>query len=473
MRITRIFPFPSPDLLRRPSLLLLLFAAVFAFWFLDFWKPYNSAKHHHNFNADVANYYSYLPAYFCNGGSFDFMWGTDSMYLPVGPKQTYVPKATYGMSAMYAPFFALGYKIAVNQGSPLDGFSEPFATTIRWGSIFYVLLGLYFLRKLLLRYFSETITALTLFAALFGSLLFNYTYVQSELTHGYLFCLFSLLLYLSGRWHEGPRYGLSVAVGIVMALVSLIRPTEIFIFLFFLLWNVKRLSDLKGKATFLISNFRHLAVMAGVVLLMWLPQLLFWKVHTGQYVYYAYMDERFFWGDPQLLNLLFSYRKGWIVYTPVVLLSFAGFFTLKSDFPVSRWSFLGITALTVYVLSCWWDWSFGGCFGARALCQHIAFLAVPMAAFLDFVFNRLRSNRWRGMASLLAITFVFSAVCLNIGQTYQAKQNVIHPWATTRELYWYVFRKYQFDDRYQEEYWSRLKFIDHEKWMRGEGRDDK
>lgn len=457
---------------RNASLLVILFAAVFSFWFLDLWKPYNTAKGHHNFNADVANYYSYLPAYFCNHGSFDFHWGADSLYLPVGPRNTFVPKCTYGMSAMYAPFFALGYKIAVNERARLDGFSEPFATCVRWGSIFYVLLGLFFLRQLLRRYFSELVTCIVLFGVLFGTTLFNYTYVQSELTHGYLFTLFSALLLLSARWHEHKTFASSALLGLTIGLISLIRPTEVYIFLFFLLWDVRSISDLLARPTQLLRAWPHLAVIGIVALMLWIPQLLFWKQHTGTYYYYPYGEETFFWSDPQLINILFSYRKGWVTYTPLVLLSFAGIAFMRADLPISKWAMLFVTGLTLYVLSCWWDWSFGGCFGARAFCQSIAFLAIPMAALTEIVLYGIRRRAVAAAASLLLFTYIFSCVCLNIGQTWQSKNNLIHPWATTRELYWYVFRKYQFDDHFQDEYWKRLDFIDHAKWMKDEGRGD-
>src|SRR6476661_244243 len=131
--------------LTKPSFIFLIFVVCFSFWFSDFWKPYNVEKKENNFNWDVMNYYSYLPAKFCNNNSFDFFLGADSLYLPVGPKNTFLPKTTYGMSLMYSPFFALGYKIAINQGDPLNGFSEPFATSIYWGSVFYVIVGLFFL----------------------------------------------------------------------------------------------------------------------------------------------------------------------------------------------------------------------------------------------------------------------------------------------------------------------------------------
>src|SRR3954468_6842446 len=101
---------------------------------MDLWRAWHTKQT--NFVWDIANYYSYLPAKFCNNNSFAFNPEV-SQYLPASPKGEKISKVTYGMSILYAPFFALGYKIAINQNSPRDGFSEPFRTCIHWGSIFY------------------------------------------------------------------------------------------------------------------------------------------------------------------------------------------------------------------------------------------------------------------------------------------------------------------------------------------------
>lgn len=453
---------------KKPSILVLVFAACFSFWFVDFWKPYNTAKGHNNFNWDVMNYYSYLPAKFCNNNDFDFHLGADSMYLPYGPLKTFVPKTTYGMSILYAPFFALGYKVAINSRSPLTGFSEPFATCIRWGSIFYVLLGLFFLRKLLLVWFNEVVTAITLFAVLFGTMLFYYTFTQSEMTHGYLFTLFNAFLYLTYKWHLEQKWKYSVFLALIIGLISLIRPTEIFIVLFFVFWDVRKLSDLKQKFTLFKKCYLHLLIIALLGFALWIPQFLFWKHHAGSYLYFSYPGERFFWKDPQILNILFSYRKGWITYTPLVLLSFIGFFFIPKNFPVSKWVFVFVTAAMVYVLSCWWDWFFGGCFGARGFCQYISFLSIPFAFFVNFVVNSEKTFLLKGLLNLTVFVFIFSCVCLNIGQSYQINHGKIHPWGMSKKVYWTVFRTYQFTDAYEYQYWADLVMPDYEKLRNGE-----
>src|SRR6218665_673329 len=426
---------PDASTFRKPTIVFLVFSACFAFWFNDFWRPYNAQQNHNNFVWDVFGYYSYLPATFCNNGSFEFA-DQASNHNPTGPLNTHLPKYTYGMALMYSPFFALGYKIAINQKSPLNGFSEPFATCIRWGSIFYIFLGLMFLRKLLFFYFSEIVVALTLLGCLFGSVLFTYTFIQSEMTHGYLFCLFSIFLYFTHKWHIEPKFKYTVPLAVSLGLIGLIRPTEIFILFFFIFWNVKSLADLKVKFSLLLKNYLHLALMLVVAILYWVPQFLFYKQHTGSYFYFSYTGEGFFWGDPQIMNILFSYRKGWVTYSPLVVLAFVGFFLAGKRFPVAGLTFFLVTALTVYVLSCWWDWGYGGCFGAREFCQHTAYLAIPMAAFINFSSDTLKRPVLKGFLSLITMAFVFSCICLNLGQSYlYQKVGFIHFDGMTKEIY--------------------------------------
>jgi hypothetical protein len=456
---------------KKPSVIFILFSICFAFWFSDFWKPYNTAKGHNNFTWDVMNYYSYLPATFCNNGSFDLYKGADSLFLPIGPKGTFMPKTTYGMSIMYAPFFALGYKIAYNQKSPLSGFSKPFALCLHWGSIFYLILGLIFLRKFLLVYFNESVTALTLFSVLFGTMLFIYGYSQSEAPHGYLFCLFSAFLFFTHKWHQRQSLGYTVLIAITISLISLIRPTEIFIFLFFIFWNVKTWADLKLKFQLFFKNYKHIILFILIAFLFWLPQFLFWKKHTDHYVYFSYPGERFFWNDPQIFNILLSYRKGWLTYTPIIILSFIGFFFVKKDYPLSKWIFIGITIGMVYILSCWWDWAFGGCFGLRAFCQYIAFLSVPMAFFIHYIFYTTKKYFFNGFLTLLTSVFIFSCVCQNVGQTYQYLQHLIHYDSMTKKVYWDIFRTYQFEDNYPKGYWENIHSPDYEKMRSGKNRN--
>jgi hypothetical protein len=302
-------------------------------------------------------------------------------------------------------------------------------------------------------------------------MLFDYTFSQSEMTHGYLFSLFSIFLYLTYKWHLEQKFKYTFFLGFVFVMISLVRPTEVFIFLFFLLWNVKKPEDFKTKFFFFLKNYKHFLLILLMGIIMWLPQFYFWKQRTGMWVYYPYFEEGFFWNDPQILNILFSYRKGWITYTPMIVMAFIGFFFVKKDSPISKWTFIFITSLMIYVLSCWWDWAFGGCYAAREFCQQIAFLAIPIAYFVDFIFYSPKKFKLQGLLALASMVFIFSCVCLNIGQTYQYNHQRIHPSGMTKKVYWDIFRQYQFKDDYT--YWGDIKEPKYEDYLKGEGRDNK
>ncbi len=457
----------SSSILNKPSILLIIFCTCFSVWFMDLWKFWHlENKQDTVFVYDVANYYSYLPATFIYDYGFHFQ-NTQELFLKDSPFGDRIPKATYGMSLLYSPFFALGYKVALNQHSPLTGFSEPFATCLHWGSIFYGLLALLFLRNFLRKFYSERTTAVTLAIVFFGTSLFCYVLAYSEMSHGYLFMLISALLHTIYHWYKKVTLGKTLLLGFLFALISLIRPTELLTSLLFLFWMVNSKEAFKERIRFFGKNYLHLLVMAVVFFLMWVPQFLFWNYKTGHYLYFSYPGERFFWNDPQIINILFSYRKGLFVYTPLLLLSFIGFFFMKGEIKAMRVWILSLALLNIYILSCWWDWFFGGCFASRGFTHHTSFLAIPLASLVGYVLENMETVKIRPLIQTFFFVIIFSGMCLNIGQTYQYNNYLIHYDSMTEKVYWHVFMKYKIRS-WEGGYWNNLKAPDYEKMKQGE-----
>lgn len=455
------------NILTKPSLLFLLFSLCFSIWFADLWKPWHRHSLYDNpFVWDVAQYYSYLPATFIY--DYDFTYNEDYLRFfndaPLGGK---MPKTTYGMSILYSPFFALAYKIALNQNSPLTGYSEPFSTCIHFGSLFYGLLGLLFLRNFLIKFHSEKVTTITLAVIFLGTTLFCYILSFSEMTHGYLFMLFSALLLSTYHWYQKPTYLKSLLIGFIIGLCCLIRPTEILVSFIFAFWMTSSFSELKIRIQFLFRSYKHLLIMVIVALLLWIPQLLFWKFKTGTYFYFSYPGERFFWNDPQIINILFSYRKGWFVYSPLIVLAFLGFFFMKSETKKTTPVLLGFFGITIYMLSCWWDWHFGGSFGGRGFVQYHAFLALPIAGLTQYIFE-INKHRIIQIIQIVYLILIFSGICMNIGQTHQYNLGLIHYDSMSKKSYWLVFNKYKLSPQETEKYWKSLKEPDYQKMRKGE-----
>lgn len=449
----------------------LVFTVCFSVLLMDLWRPWHLHERNDSpFVWDVAHYYSYLPATFNFDYSFEFHNGFDG-YLVPGPKGGQLPKTTYGMAILYAPFYALGYKIATNQHNPLDGYSEPFATCVHWGSIFYGLLGLFFLRNLLVHFFSEAVTTVTLAVIFFGTNLFYYVLAQSEMTHGHLFMLFAALLLATNKWYEKITWGRSLLIGFLIGLISLIRPTEVLIVILFVFWRTGTKSEIAERFRLLLRSWPHLLLMAFVVLIIWLPQMLLWKARTDSYLYFSYPGERFFWGDPQIVNILLSYRKGWFVYTPLMLLAFAGLFFLPRQLKPMRFWITGLILLNIYMLSCWWDWFFGGSFGARGFVQHYAYLSLPLAGFTSFVLERMKDIAIKPILQFLFVVIICSGICLNIGQSYQYNQGMIHFMGMNKKAYWLVFGKYKLSGEENAKYWKIIRPPNYEKLRTGENRN--
>ena len=224
------------NILKKPSIILLIFTFCFVLITMDVWRLWHYGQT--NFSWDFANYYSYLPAYISNNGSFEFN-NYAVGYMPINPTDNlHIPKATYAMSLMYLPSYAMGYKIAFNSLDPLDGFSEPFALCVHWGSILYSFLGLIVLRNFLIEFFNETITTLTLLVVFFGTPLFYYTVGESEMAHCYLFFLISAFLLITYHWHKKITIYKSILLGLIIGLISLIRPTEILVIFIFIFSSV-------------------------------------------------------------------------------------------------------------------------------------------------------------------------------------------------------------------------------------------
>ncbi len=435
---------------------------------MDLWRAWHNKQT--NFVWDIAQYYSYLPAKFCNNNSFEFNNDIKG-YIPQLANGEYMPKVTYGMSILYSPFFALGYKVALNQDSPRNGFSEPFITCIHWGSIFYGLLGLIFLRNFLIKFYNEFVVTVTLAIVFFGTNLFYYTMANSEMTHGYLFCLISAFLLLTYKWYQTPKWSLSLGLGLLLGLISLIRPTEILVGSIFIFWSVSNWNDIKQRLKTFLQYKWHLFAMAFIVILIWVPQFLFWKERVGSYFYFSYGNEKFFWTDPQIINILFSYRKGWITYSPLIVLVFIGFFFMKDEVKKLRPVILSLLIINIYVLSCWWDWTFGGSFGARCFTQHLAFLSLPIAAICNYFCNSENFRKSLQFTRAIFFAVVFSGISLSIGQTHQFNSQYIHYNNMTKETYWLIFGKYYLDGDNQSRFWNSLKALDDETFRSGKNRD--
>ena len=387
---------------------------------------------------DVISYYGYLPAaiiYKDLSFGFIFEHGAffhDKIWVAKAPNGGRYLKMTMGLSFMYAPFFLAGHAFAYITGAEPNGFSMPYMFFLQFSSLFYMLLGLIILRRLLLRHFHDWISALVLFALVFGTNLFYYTTREAAMPHAYNFFLFALFIWITIKWHEQHRIKHALALGLVYGLISLIRPSNALIAIFFVLYNVKSFRELGMRPIIFIQNWHHILVIIFSAFLVFLPQFLFWKANTGSWLLYSYGDEGFFFTNPQIINGLFSYRKGWLLYTPLMIFALAGIFLLVRKQKQFFAPILVFTVLNIYVVYSWWCWWYGGSFGSRPMIDSYAMMAIALAGFIDwFASSKPRKT--------VIIVFVLILSGHGVFQTLQYQKSAIHYDAMSKAAYWKSF----------------------------------
>ncbi|HPH21334.1 MAG TPA: hypothetical protein PLE32_21240, partial [Haliscomenobacter sp.] len=286
---------------------------------------------------------------------------------------------------------------------------------IGFGSLLVAFLGLFILRRVLLKFFSDQTTAFTLILLVFGTNYLEYASITGAMSHNYLFTLYCILLSLTICFYEKPSALKAIGIGLVIGFAALVRPTEIICALIPLLWGLQ--TPLKASLSEKLFFFKKNALLLSLAVLtcgmVGSLQLIYWKAVAGDWIVYSYQDQGFSWLRPHLFNGLLSYRSGWLLYTPMMIFALLGFKHLSKHWNALYLSLLIYTALFIYITFAWDIWWYGGSLGQRAMVQAYPVLAFPLAAFVD---SALKTKIWKYIFGFIALLFIY----LNLWWTHQA-----------------------------------------------------
>jgi hypothetical protein len=411
---------------------------------------------------DVNYYYGYLPAtfiyhdltfsYYDNPGFKDLVW---SLPLPNGKR---IQKMTMGTAMLYSPFFGIAHYYTKHIGGVANGYSINYEIALIWAGVFYFILGLYFLCKVLVKFMPDAAVALVLITLSFGTNLLNYAVMEGALSHVYSFFVFAFSLWIFLKWLDNPTVWITIVLGLSLGLLVLIRPSNVTFLLFLGLYLCVKENDLKRSFRLIIHLKWKLLLLAGAAFLVWMPQIAYWKFISGHYFVYSYLGERFYFLKPRIFDGLFSYHKGWLLYTPVMWLAFAGFFFMRGTLAKWLWPALITITISIYVIFSWWCWWYGGSFSARALVEFYVVMSFPLGAFFTFI---LQKNRIYKLVTTLLLAF---CIWLNMFQTRQYQKALLHWDSMSKEAYWAIWGKESWPKNYE----NLLIHLDAEKAQKGE-----
>jgi MFS family permease len=425
--------------MRRPSLFIVIALSLLITWLRLAEMP------RHALSWDVFGYYLYLPATFIYDDPQlrDPVWldrlmeeyqPSETLYQLVEiPDRGRMIKYSMGMAVAYAPFFFIAHTLAIPLGHPADGLSPPYQYAITFGCLIYILIGIFLFRRILLQFFDERWTAILLVLVILGT---NFLQLAAWdgtlLTHPFLFTLYALLVLATLEWHRSPRIIWAMAIGLAGGWITLVRPPEIVAMLIPLLWGIHRPSE---KVRSWSGHWHHWLIAIAVFAFALSPQLFYWRTMTGEWITNSYANnpgEGFDLLRPHIRPFLISFRKGWFVYTPIMLLALAGIPLLWKNYRALFWPLFLFLIVYVWLAASWTTWWYaGGSFSSRSMLPAYVLLSIPLGVLL-------RSIQWPVLRQI-ALVVVGILVTLNLFQTWQWKKGIISKERMTRPYYFAIF----------------------------------
>ena len=391
--------------------------------------------------VDATGYYAYLPATFIyKDPNFQFLDTVcrkkynhkfhDYEYRVLNNDRL-TNKYFIGTAVLQSPFFLIAHGLSFLLGEDSDGYSKIYMVLLQIGTVFYLLLGLFYFNKLLGEYkISTAVKIFSLIVITFGTNLFHYVVEEPGMSHVFSFSFFAMFAFYIKRYFTSSKTQYLLKIGLILGIILLIRPINGLIILsipFLAGWKNLKIGVIKA-----VGKYYFLAFSFFIILLVLTLQPLFYYWGTNEFWIYSYGDESLDLLNPNVYNILFSYKKGLFLYTPVYLMSLFGFWTLwkKNRFQALT-GFLFLFSVT-YILSSWWQWYYGGSFSSRVFIEYLPFFGLLFALFSQSIWRmKWKRKTWLGVILLLVV------VCQL--QTYQYRRGQIHWSEMTEEKYWDVF----------------------------------
>jgi len=442
------------------SIVVMFYATFF------FYPKWNNHGTEATISWDVSGYYMYLPAIFIYHDIKECKFKDKILneYHPTPDFQQamkiadgkYVMKYSSGQALQFLPFFGIAHWWASHSDKyKADGFSFPYQFMITIESFLVAMIGLWFLRLILLWFFKDLAVGIAILGTVLGSNYLDYSTMAGAMTHNNLFTIYALLIFASYKFYKNPDYKYAVMIGFLVGLASLTRPTEMISMFIPLLWGVKwGRQFLKERIKFIIANKKYFITAVIVTVLVGCIQLIYWKYASGHWLVYSYDDQGFKVLKPHFWLGLFSYRSGWLVYSPMMLFPLIGFYHLYKKYNEIFTALFVFFLFFIYLTFAWNIWWYGGSLGIRAMVQSYPILAFPFAAFVEYT---LRTKYWKYIFAFLFIVFSY----YNLWLTRQAhKDGMLKVGFMTKAYFWKILGRYEKNE-------NDLKLLDTKEYYEG------
>ena len=384
---------------------------------------------------DGYGYYLYLPHFF-NEGDLDIKqeWAQhlqneycDGIYAyQIVRTEAGKELNTYhlGQAFIELPSYIIGDLTARMFGYKTDGFSKPYYIVFILNALLFIFLGLLYLRKLLLLFFSDRTTAISILGVYLASNIYITFFLQYDLQHLYLFALNAIFLYHTIQFVRTKSTKHLVFSAIVLGLTVAIRPTQVLLAVF---PTILLLNEYGIRWAF----FKRIWIYPVIGLIWNIPQIAYWWIIGGEPFVPNLHSEDIILSDPNISDFLFSYKKGWLLYSPVFLLSIHGFVVIYKRNKALFWASLIFLPLYIWVMSSWECWWYAQSYGSRVMVDIYPVLAILIGMSI---------SAWKHhVVKTIGYTFLIACSLLSMIQTHQGLKGYLSFENMTKQHYWYIF----------------------------------
>lgn len=415
--------------MKSPWPILILICALAVYHMFDFghWSNERAIR------GDGFGYYGYIEGALVNGDPLNTLHPKTAdhdgyrSWMHEGLPGKYLPKMTMGLAFAWMPGFYIADACASVFDYERNGWTTPYQLAVALTAILFLLLGCWALWQVLSQRFASWVASVTVFLIFYGTNLLHYSTSDSGMSHVYNFGLIAFYLWLNDRWLKDYKTKTLIVMSLILGWIVLIRPTNITIGLVTPILLYAQTGSLRKLLQ------PQLALAALVAFTPIIPQLVFWKYTTGEWLNYSYENESFYWFTGNFVQGLFSYRNGWLLYTPIMIFALIGVFLSQKVDKGLFWASAIVIILHIYITFSWWCWYYGGSLSIRPMIDMYALCAIGLAGLLSFVFMRSR------ILSAVLIGLISLLVYNNLLQTNYFASSAIHDSEMTKKAFWAYF----------------------------------
>lgn len=401
---------------------------------------------------DVFGYYLYLPSTFIyHDLALEKKEWQEKIREKYKPSDTYYQVAdgingkhiiVYdpGYVFINLPGFLIAHWIAPSLGFETDGFSKPYQISLILTALLISIMGLLLFRKLSLLFFSDKITSLLLLTIGLGTNYFFEITYNSTMPHNFLFTINGCIVWFTIKWHNENKLKYILYLAFLIGFASLCRATELIWILLPLFWNVYDRASFLEKFKLLKKIKNQFLAFCTLLIFVLFIRFFYLFYTSGSFFSINHHGEQLSLLDPYTFKFLFSFRKGWLLYTPMMVFAIIGFYYLRKEHKKIWLSCFLFFVINLYVVSSWECWWYASSFGQRPMVETYSMMFIP----LGFFFKTMYSNtKWWICSGITVLVSFF--IVLNLFQTWQLMSGILDSERMTKKYYLETFGKTSFD----------------------------